>query len=392
MVGLDRDLGEILVVQPDVAATTNLVAAKRNAERGRDEDVLDFESRFTPTGRIVRSTEFMAALIRSRPGRRRQMESNSVQKNAVVLAKRLWKEVGNDDLSGAAAEMAYRFFLALFPFFIFVAAVGGFLADLVGIADPTTKIMDAIGRSMPPDSADVLRRELTTIIEGRNPTLVSFGILATIWASSSGISALTKGMNRALDVRETRPLWKRYLISLGLTAFGGIAIIGAFTIMVAGQIAGLEVAKQIGLEGAAGEFFAFARWPATALLLLVGVDLIYWVAPNLQLPFKWLTPGAFLFVIGWLVVTFLFGLYVQNLGSYGATYGTLGSIVVLLIWFYLTAFILLLGVELNAVLVQEGEPDEIPPRVRDTSARETRSPFIPSKRPLAPTGRQRPEC
>jgi len=134
--------------------------------------------------------------------------------------------------------------------------------------------------------------------------------------------------------------------------------------MVAGQVAGIEVAKQIGLQGAAAQFFALARWPITALLLLTGIDLIYWVAPNVQLPFKWITPGALMFVTGWLIATFLFGLYVKNLGSYGATYGTLGSIVVLLIWFYLTAFILLLGVELNAVLVQE-EPPDIPERVRE---------------------------
>ena len=287
---------------------------------------------------------------------------------AITVGKRLWKKIGEDDLSGSAAEMAYRFFLAVFPFFIFVAAAGGFLTSRAGLNDPTTKIMDAIGRSMPPDSASVLQRELTNVITNRSPTLISIGILGTIWASSSGISTLMKGMNHALEVKETRPIWKRYLISLGLTAFGGIAIIGAFTILVAGQVAGVEIARQVGLEGAAAALFSLVRWPATALLLLIGVDLIYWVAPNVQLPFKWITPGAMFFVVGWLIATFGFGLYVSNLGSYGATYGTLGSVVVLLIWFYLTAFILLAGVELNAVLVQEEDPEEIAPQVRESSA------------------------
>jgi membrane protein len=318
------------------------------------------------------------------------MANDSFKRDAIALARRLRKEVGNDDLSGSAAEMAYRFFLALFPFLIFVAAVGGFLADMIGIADPTTKIMDAIGQSMPPDSAAVLRRELTNIIGNRNPTLVSLGIIGTIWASSSGISTMMKGMNRALDIRETRSLWKRYLISLGLTAFAGVAIIAAFTIMVAGQVAGIAVAKQIGLQGPAAGFFAFARWPATALLLLIGVDLIYWIAPNVKLPFRWLTPGAFLFVVGWLVATYLFGLYVKNLGSYGATYGTLGSIVVLLIWFYLTAFILLLGVELNAVLVQEKEPHEIPAGVRDTAAPQSTAVSVVATGRQAPPVRRQP--
>jgi len=287
---------------------------------------------------------------------------------APIVAKRLWKEIGEDDLSGAAAEMAYRFFLAVFPFFIFIAAAGGFLTSLVGLEDPTTKIMDAIGRSMPPDSASVLQRELTNVITNRSPTLISIGILGTVWASSSGISTLMKGMNHALDLKETRPIWKRYLISLGLTAFGGIAIIGAFTILVAGQVAGTEIARQVGLEGPTAALFSLLRWPATALMLLIGVDLIYWVAPNVQLPFKWITPGAMFFVVGWLLATFGFGLYVSNLGTYGATYGTLGSVVVLLIWFYLTAFILLAGVELNAVLVQEEDPEEIPPQVRESGA------------------------
>src|SRR5439155_18055054 len=126
-----------------------------------------------------------------------------------------------------------------------------------------------------------------------------------------------------------------YLISLGLTGFGGVALICAFVLLVGGQVVGLEIARHIGLKGPTAFFFSFARWPLTFVIVLIATDVIYWVAPNVQLPFKWLSVGALFFVCGWLLATFGFGVYVSHFGSYGATYGTLGSMVVLLGWFYI---------------------------------------------------------
>jgi membrane protein len=273
--------------------------------------------------------------------------------------RRLLKESADDDLSGAAAELAYRFFLALFPFFIFIAATGGYAGDALGVQDPTGKVMTWLGDTLPPEATAVLREQLSGVLDQRAPALLSIGIIGSLWAASSGIGAVMKNMNRAYDVKESRPIWKRYLLAIGLTVLAGTAITAAFIVLVSGQVAGRGIAAELGFEGAAGLLFTLARWPVVIALILTGTAFLYWSAPNTNLPFKWLTPGAALFSVCWLAASYLFGLYVGNFGSYNATYGTLGGIVVLMVWFYITAFILLLGAELNAVIAQEEVPHEL---------------------------------
>ncbi|HXH21790.1 MAG TPA: YihY/virulence factor BrkB family protein [Dehalococcoidia bacterium] len=280
-------------------------------------------------------------------------------KGLLSYGRRLAKEVSDDDLSGLAAELAYRFFLALFPFFVFLAAAGGLAADLAGVQNPADEVMDWLGDTLPEDASSVLRTEMEGVIEERDEALLSAGILGAIWAASSGVGSVIKGMNRVYEVKEARPLWKRYAMSVGLTVFGGLAIIAAFVILVGGQVGGLALAGEIGLRGAAAALFTLARWPVVVGLLLLAVAFLYWLAPNADLPFKWITPGAALFTVGWLLVSFLFGLYVANFASYGATYGTLGGVVVLMVWFYLTAFLLLLGAQVNAVLAREAAPSDV---------------------------------
>ena len=166
--------------------------------------------------------------------------------------------------------------------------------------------------------------------------------------------------NRVYGVKETRPIWKRYLLAIGLTVLGGSLLIAAFVLAVLGEVFGRKLAGEIGLEGSAAAVLKLARWPVVILLSMVATAFLYWAAPNLKLPFKWISTGAVLFSVGWVVVSFFFALYVSHLGSYNATYGTLGTVVILLTWFYLTGFILLLGAELNSVLAEETAPEKLP--------------------------------
>jgi membrane protein len=279
---------------------------------------------------------------------------------AIRFGKRIFKEVGEDDLSGAAGELAYRFFLALFPFFIFLAAMGGFVADLLGVRNPTQEIMKLLGDSLPPDAASVLREQLESVVETRNAQLLSLGIVGAIWSASSGVSTIAKCMNRIYEVKETRPMWRRFLMNIGLTILGGAFSIGCLILLFVGQVAGTEAAADIGLEDQAAMAINLARWPAIFLMLLIATAFLYWAAPNVKLPFRLFTPGALVFIVGWLVMSYFFGLYVSNFGSYNATYGALGGIVVLLVWFYLTSFLLVLGVEINAVLAEGETPEQLP--------------------------------
>ena len=278
----------------------------------------------------------------------------------VSVGKRVVKEVGEDDLSGAAAELAYRFFLALFPFFIFLAALGGFAASIFGVQKQTDKVMDLLGNSLPEDANSVLRTQIENVVNQQNPALLSFGIIGALWSAASGIGTIMKVSNRTYDVEETRPIWKRYALSVGLTILGGGFIVLALVLVVAGQLAGSQIADELGMSGAFGTALSIIRWPVIVLFLLAAVAFLYWATPNVELPFRWISPGAVIFVIAWLIFSVLFAFYVANFSSYNATYGALGGVVILLIWFYMTSFILMVGAEINAVLVQENAPEELP--------------------------------
>jgi membrane protein len=285
----------------------------------------------------------------------------------IEVGKRLKDKVSEADITGHAAEMAYRFFLAIFPFFIFLAALGGFVASAVDVRNPVDEIMNMIGDSLPDDSASVLRTQLEGVIESQNGGLLTIAIVGTIWASSSAFGALMKNFNQIFGVDEDRNLFMRYAIALGLTVLSAGFIVAAFVVFFFGQLYGPQLAGEIGLENTTADAISLLRWPAALILVMVAMAFLYWMAPNTKLPIQWISPGAVFFGIAWLIATFLFGLYVSNFGSYNATYGALGGVVILLIWFYLTAFLLLLGGAINAVLAEEVGGEDLTEHTETTS-------------------------
>jgi membrane protein len=290
------------------------------------------------------------------------------------IGLKVFKEAGTDDISGAATELAYKLFLALFPFLIFLAALGGFSSSLFGIADPTTEIMDSIGPSIPDESEAMIRKEITSVADQKSTAPLSFGIVGTIWSASSAMGAIMKGLNRIYDVEESRPMFRRYGVALALTASAGLFIVTSVVIAVVGQAFGQSIAGELGMEGTASSLFTIARWPIAAVLLMTAVALLYWAAPNTDLPLRWISPGAVMFVLVWIPATFLFGLYVSNFGSYSGTYGALGGVVILLIWLYLTSYVLLLGAELNDVVIEEEAPAPVKAKVGETEDGEDEKP------------------
>ena len=261
-------------------------------------------------------------------------------------------EVSEDDLSGAAAELAYRLFLAIFPFFIFLAALGSFAAQIFNVANPAEEIVDALGDSLPEDSANVLRRQIDSVIESRDAGLLSVGIMGSIWAASSAMGTIMKTMNRVYDVRESRSIWKRYVIAVGLTIMGGTFLLTAMVSLVIGEAYGRDLADAVGMGPTYTEVLYFGRWPATMAVVMLAVAVLYWAAPAVDLPFRLVSRGSVFFAVGWLLASFLFGLYVANFGSYNSTYGTLGGVVIALLWAYITGFLLLAGAEIDALRFQ----------------------------------------
>ncbi|MGH2450580.1 MAG: YihY/virulence factor BrkB family protein [Candidatus Limnocylindria bacterium] len=275
------------------------------------------------------------------------------------IVKRTVLEFFDDDGPGIAAELAYRFLLALIPFFIFLVAISAFLTALLDIPNAADRLLDLAGRTVPEAVAGVLLEELREILSSREPALLSFGVIGTILAATGGMNALIKAMNRAYDVTESRPFWRKYLLSLGLTMFFSGGLIVAFVVLMAGRFFGAQLAALAGLRGAFEAAFGFAALPIVFALVLTAVTVIYWIGPNVHQPFRWSIPGSVLFAVGWLGVTYGFSLYVERLGTYSETYGALGGVVVLLVWFYLSAAVLVLGAELNAAIAQEREPKAV---------------------------------
>lgn len=272
------------------------------------------------------------------------------------IVGRYVKQILDDDVPGLAAELAYRFMFATFPFAIFVVALSGFMASWLGIADPGDRIIGAIGNSLPSDLIGPVKAQLDAVLVHTEPQLLSVGALVTLYAAIGGINTLMKAMNRAYDVPETRPLPLRIALAVLLTVLGGVAVVVSFIAIVGGTLASQRLVDGIGLLGV-WPALSLLRWPAAFMLLVAAVAALLRYAPNFRTPWRSAATAATAFAVVWLVVTYAFGLYVAHFATYDATYGALGSVIVLMLWFYLTAFVLLCAAELAALLIRLRSPN-----------------------------------
>ena len=265
----------------------------------------------------------------------------------------VWGRFRQDDVMGLAAELSFRWLLALFPLAIMTAAVAGFAAERIGVEDPTQEILDAVGAGLPPEAAETLRPQLDRVLMSQDGGLLTLGLVLTVYAASAGMRAIIKGFNRAYRVDEKRPFWRQVAVAIGLTVLMGTSVAASFIVLLVGQVAASDIASLVGLEDATSTAFELARFPLVLLALGAASAFLYWSAPARHPRLRWVLPGVAVFVPGWIIATVLFSIYVENFGSYGDTYGTLGGVIVLLLWLYLTFVILLLGAQLNAAFQRE---------------------------------------
>lgn len=267
-----------------------------------------------------------------------------------------------DDVAGIAAELAYRFLFAVFPFVLFTAAIGSVVASAMGIRNPAVEIVKALGTSLPSALTGTVTQSLTVVVDHAQPGLASAGLLTALLASTTGVLALSKALNRAFEVEETRGLAARWTRAIGLAILGGAGILLAFVLIVGGSVATAQAASKIGLGGAAWTVLGVIRWPLTFVLLALAAAALYRLAPNAVAPWRWCLLGGAAFAVGWLAATFALALYVSTAGRYGSTYGALGGVVVLMLWFYLTGLVLLAAGELTALAMRVAEPGAAPER------------------------------
>jgi len=268
------------------------------------------------------------------------------------VAKETIREVSDDDVSGLSAEMAYHTILALFPFLLFLAGLTSLIDNLFRVGNLTDRIVDKAAQIMPEDATSLLRSFTEEVVNADGGIAIAIGLGGALWASSSAIGSAMKALNRAYDVEEDRGLVRRKLVSLGLTVlFGGLMLAAAILIATGGIIAG-GVGEAFGWESQLVRLWNWLTLPAALALVTFAVALLYWLAPNTGHQLRWITPGAVLFTIGWVVASLAFAYYVANFASYNRTYGSIGAVIILLVWLYWTNFLLLVGGELNAVLAR----------------------------------------
>jgi membrane protein len=290
------------------------------------------------------------------------------REEAKDVVRKLVEGIKEDDVSGLAAEIAYRFLFAVFPFGLFVAALGSFAAGWLHVENPAQMIVNGLGDNLPPSIAQGLTPELERLLGSHQPALITFGALTALWAATGGTNALVKGIHRAYDVPEQRPFLMRYAVAIGLTILAAAGAILSFVTIVGGAVFTQQAAQRIGLGDQAFFVLQLLRWPAVFVVIMAAAAILYRYAPSVVVPWRGIIVGAAVFAAGWLVATAVIGFYATNVANYGATYGSLGAVIVMMLWFYGSAAMLLIGAEVTAAIAHERMPQEIRRRGEEQDA------------------------
>jgi membrane protein len=260
--------------------------------------------------------------------------------------RRLLREVRADDCTGRAAQLAYYFLFALFPFLLFLTALLGFLP----IPHLLERILALLARIMPQESFGLIQNQVQDLVTQPRGGLVSFGVIAALWTASSAMAAIIDSLNRAYDVKDERPFWKARGLAILLTLAFSVLLILSLVLLMFGPLVGAWIASTVGFGGLFQLLWNILRWPVIVILATVAVTLLYYYAPNAAQPWRWITPGAVVAIVAWVLVSLGFSYYVNNFGAYNKTYGSIGAVIVLLVWLYLSGFFLLVGGEINAIV------------------------------------------
>lgn len=260
------------------------------------------------------------------------------------LVRRLGLRIWEDEVWDRAASLSYYFLFALFPTLLFLTALLGLLPG----PDLMITLMAYAGRVLPGDAASLLRRTLDEVLRGASGGLLSVGVLVALWAASTGTGSIITALNVAHDVIDRRPWWQRRLIALTLTIVLSLFTLVALLLLVFGERIGEAVAGWVGLGTLFTRAWNLLRWPIATLLALSGITLVYNLAPAVRRRWRWVTPGSVFALVAWLAMSFGLRLYVRYFNNYNATYGSIGGVILLLLWLYLSGFALLVGAEIDA--------------------------------------------
>jgi membrane protein len=283
------------------------------------------------------------------------------------FCKRLYQKYQDNEVGDGAAAISYYLIFSLFPFLFFLATLTAYIPHAQA---STNALLDLARAFLPSEAMGILKTHLRELVGCPRPHLLTLGLAAAVYSASCGVDALRKGLNLAYDVKESRPLWRTGLLAFGMAVGGGLLVLAGIVLLAAGGSVGLWAARYLHIADEYVIVLRWIRWPIIAIMITFGAALSYYVLPDVEQKFKFITPGSVVGTLVWFLTSWAFGTYVSHFGTYNVTYGSIGGVIVLLTWLFITGFILLMGGEINALIEQaaaDGKqagaraPDQAPP-------------------------------
>ena len=300
-------------------------------------------------------------------------EGAAAKPGLLATLKRTATEFREDNLSDWAAALTYYGLLSLFPALIAMVSLLGLFGDPKTTTSSLTEIVTSIG---PESAAQTFSGPIESLTSNRSAAGFAFvaGLAVALWSASGYVGAFIRASNVIYETPEGRPFWKLRPLQLGVTLLMIVLVVAlALGLVLTGPVVD-AVAGPIGLGDTAVSVWNVAKWPAMIAIFVFMVDLLYYASPNVKLRgFKWVTPGSLVAIVVWAIASAAFALYVANFGSYDKTYGTLGGVVALLVWLWITNLAILFGHQLNAERERGAEIEEGRPRAEREIQLEPRS-------------------
>ncbi|HZD93871.1 MAG TPA: YihY/virulence factor BrkB family protein, partial [Candidatus Sulfotelmatobacter sp.] len=272
--------------------------------------------------------------------------------------KRVYHEFEEDEVLTRAAALAYYFVSALVPMIFFLTAILGLLAKG---HDLQSGLLNYANRFMPPDAYTLLQKTLKEIATNSTGLKLAIGLGLALWSGAGGVSSIIDALNRCYHVKDSRPFWKQKLIAIALTISLSALTIVALTIVLYGGSIARFVGAHIGLSAPLVMAWQIVQWPVAFFFVVLAFALLYYWGPDTEQDWQWITPGSLIGVLLWIGASLLFRVYLHYFNSYSKTYGSLGAVILLLLWLYISGIALLTGGEINSEIenaaAKRGHPE-----------------------------------
>jgi membrane protein len=274
------------------------------------------------------------------------------------LSKRVYHEIDEDEVFTRSAALAYYFVSALFPMIFFLMAMLGLFAQS---HDLQSSLLNYAGRFMPGDAYSLVQKTIKEVANNSSGLKLALGLALALWSGSGGIVSIMDALNRCYHVKDSRPWWKQRLMAIALTIAISVLTIAALAIVLYGGDIVNFVGSHLGLSSLAVIAWRVVQWPIALFFVVLSFALLYYWSPDTEQQWLWITPGSVVGVLTWIGASLLFRVYLHFFNSYSKTYGSLGAVIVLLLWLYISGMAILLGGEINSEIenaaAEHGHPE-----------------------------------